>query len=221
MSNRRVSRRRRYGEPGVLRYAAEEIRRLRARLGADAQDRAGGNGRRHAAVARQDARKALFTSGATTRFRWPAAKCRPSSATTIGTRPNSDHYNPACVQYPWAENAYFLFPSAYRHFPEPPKGKYGNDGLTDIQMAVSRDGIAWTRLSREPYVALGVEGEVDCRQLYMADGMIRRGGKVFQYYGGSRVSSRGANLRRSDVSARGHLPARTAARRVRFGRRGQ
>jgi hypothetical protein len=101
--------------------------------------------------------------------------------------PDSDHYNPACVQYPWADNAYFLFPSPYRHFPEPPKSKYGNDGLTDIQMAASRDGIAWTRLAREPYVALGVHGDIDCGQLYMADGMIRRGGKFFQYYGGSRV----------------------------------
>lgn len=101
---------------------------------------------------------------------------------------NSDHYNPACVQYPWADRAYFMFPSPYRHFPEPPKSKYGNDGLTDIQMAVSRDGVAWSRVSREPYVALGIDGEIDGRQLYMADGMIRRGGMIFQYYGGGRVS---------------------------------
>jgi hypothetical protein len=101
---------------------------------------------------------------------------------------DSDHYNPACIQYPWAERAYFMFPSPYRHFPEPPKSKYGNDGLTDIQMATSRDGIAWTRLSRDPYVALGTEDEGDCKQLYMADGMIRRGGKIFQYYGGARFT---------------------------------
>ena len=100
----------------------------------------------------------------------------------------SDHYNAACVQYPWAADAYFLFPSAYRHFPEPPVGKYGNDGLVDIQMAASRDGIKWTRLSREPYVALGTEDELDCASLYMAVGMLRRGGKIFQYYGGYQVS---------------------------------
>jgi hypothetical protein len=55
-------------------------------------------------------------------------------------------------------------------------------------MAVSRDGIAWTRISREPYVAQGVDGDIDCKQLYMADGMIRRGDKIYQYYGGSRVT---------------------------------
>jgi len=96
----------------------------------------------------------------------------------------SDHYNAACVQYPWAEQAYFLFPSAYRHFPEPPVGRYGNDGLLDIQMAVSRDGVHWARLAREPYVALGAQEDPDSSQLYMAVGMIRRGGKLFQYYGG-------------------------------------
>jgi hypothetical protein len=100
----------------------------------------------------------------------------------------SDHYNAACVQYPWAEQAYFMFPSAYRHFPDPPIGKYGNDGLVDIQMATSRDGVEWTRLSREPYAALGTQDEVDCGQLYMGVGMLRRGGKIFQYYAGYQVS---------------------------------
>jgi len=96
----------------------------------------------------------------------------------------SDHYNAACIQYPFADDAYFMFPSAYRHFPEPPVGKYGNDGLLDIQMAVSRDGEHWTRLSRGPYVPLGLEGEVDWGQLYMAVGMVRSGPRLYQYYGG-------------------------------------
>jgi hypothetical protein len=101
--------------------------------------------------------------------------------------PNSDHYNPACVQYPWADRAYFMFPSPYRHFPDPPKSKYSNNGFTEIQMAISRDGSRWTRLTREPYAALGIDGDIDGGQLYMADGMIRRGDKIFQYYGGSRL----------------------------------
>jgi hypothetical protein len=100
----------------------------------------------------------------------------------------SDHYNAACVQYPWADRAYFLFPSAYRHFPDPPIGRFGNDGLVDIQMAVSRDGVRWTRLSRDPYVSLGTQEEADSHQMYMAVGMARRGSKVFQYYGGCQTS---------------------------------
>ncbi|MFA6244138.1 MAG: hypothetical protein WC655_24565 [Candidatus Hydrogenedentales bacterium] len=97
----------------------------------------------------------------------------------------SDHYNPACIQYSWADEAYFMFPSAYRHFPEPPVGKYGNDGLCDIQMAVSRDGVAWTRVSRAPYVPLGLEGTQDAGQMYMAVGVVRNGDTLYQYYGGS------------------------------------
>lgn len=98
----------------------------------------------------------------------------------------SDHYNAACIQYPWAADAYFMFPSAYRHYPEPPVGKWGNDGLVDIQMAVSRDGVHWSRPTREPYVPMGMEGTLDCGQLYMAVGIVRSGDAIFQYYGGYR-----------------------------------
>jgi hypothetical protein len=96
----------------------------------------------------------------------------------------SDHYNPAVVEYPWAQSAYFSFPSPYLHFPPPPAGKYHNDGLLDIQMAVSRDGVEFHRLSREPYVPLSLEGQPDSKSLYMAVGMLRVGDSLFQYYGG-------------------------------------
>lgn len=98
--------------------------------------------------------------------------------------PPSDHYNAACIQYPWAEDAYFMFPSLYRHFPEPPVGKFGNDGFLDIQMAVSRDGVNWTRPSRAPYVPMGLEGTLDSSQLYMGIGVVRNGDALYQYYGG-------------------------------------
>jgi len=98
--------------------------------------------------------------------------------------PLSDHYNAACIQYPWADDAYLMFPSPYRHFPEPPAGKWGNDGYLDIQMAVSRDGVKWDRLSRDPYVPLGLEGTLDSSQMYMAVGVVRNGDTLYQFYGG-------------------------------------
>lgn len=98
--------------------------------------------------------------------------------------PNSDHYNAACIQYPWADDAYFMFPSPYRHFPEPPVGKWGNDGYLDIQMAASRDGVHWDRLSREPYVPMGLDGSLDSSQMYMAVGIVRNGDTLYQFYGG-------------------------------------
>ena len=100
----------------------------------------------------------------------------------------SDHYNPAVVEYAYAQSAYFSFPSAYMHFPEPPLGKYGNDGLLDIQMAVSRDGVQFQRVERAPYIPLGLEGEPDALSNYMAVGMLRVGDYLYQYYGAYAVT---------------------------------
>jgi len=96
----------------------------------------------------------------------------------------SDHYHAAAVQYPWADDAYFMFPSAYLHFPPPPVGKFPNCGPLDIQMAASRDGIKWERISRAPYVELGLDGEIDSKSLYMVLGLVRRGDELLQFYGG-------------------------------------
>jgi len=96
----------------------------------------------------------------------------------------SDHYTPAVVQYPWAADAYFAFPSAYLHFPEPPEGKYNNDGLLDIQLFVSRDGVTFHRIERGPYIALSPEGAPDSKCLYMNVGMLRVGDELYQYYVG-------------------------------------
>lgn len=98
--------------------------------------------------------------------------------------PRSDHYNAAAVQY--APDCYLMFPSPYRHFPPPPKGTHHNHGLLDIQIATSRDGVNWNRLSRAPYVPLGLEGAADSSTLYMAIGMIRRADHIDQYYCGFR-----------------------------------
>jgi len=97
---------------------------------------------------------------------------------------NLDHYNPCVIKYPFAEDVYFMFPSAYLHFPEPPIGKYRNDGLLDIQIATSRDGIHWNRLTRDSYIRLGKEGELDSKAIYMLVGMIRKGDEIWMYYGG-------------------------------------
>lgn len=101
-----------------------------------------------------------------------------------GDPENVDFYTSAVVRYRWADDVYFMFPSAYRHFPEPPVGKFRNDGLLDIQLAVSRDGLKFHRVSRLPYVELGMKGSGDSGSMYMCIGMIRRGNEIYQYYGG-------------------------------------
>ncbi len=94
----------------------------------------------------------------------------------------SDHYTSAAVQYPWAQDVYLMFPAAYYHTPEPPKGRFSNDGPVDIQMAVSRDGVTYSRVERKPYVELGMKGQPDSGSVYMLVGMIRTGDEISQYY---------------------------------------
>lgn len=98
-----------------------------------------------------------------------------------------DFYTNACVQYPWAEDAYFMFPAAYHHFPP----QMGNDGLLDTSVAASRDGIHWVRPDRGPYVPLGESNAWDARFVMLGVGMVRRGDEIYQYYNGIHLSHGG------------------------------
>jgi hypothetical protein len=71
-----------------------------------------------------------------------------------------DIYNPAPIQVP---GALLLLPSSFRHFdvaaaipPFPPNATGFNDGVLDIRLAASRDGRAFSFVSRDAFVARGV-----------------------------------------------------------------
>ena len=103
--------------------------------------------------------------------------------------PGTDVYT-NCVQlYPYADDVYVAFPSIYRHYDgynprgRDHRGQIRNDGAVEAQLAVSRDGVHFTRF-RQPYVGLGRIGQPDGGQIYMAAGMIRRGDDLYQYYSG-------------------------------------
>jgi hypothetical protein len=100
-----------------------------------------------------------------------------------------DIYTPVVVRYPWADDAYFMFPSFYQHFPHPKKGgRFENDGILDIHLAVSRDGIDWDRPSRRPYIPLGPEGSPDSKFMFMFAGLVRQGDEILHYYCGYDVT---------------------------------
>lgn len=110
--------------------------------------------------------------------------------------PDVDLYTPCVQQYPWADDAYFAFTTPYRHYPvgdtgdttlsgKDTRGRYKNDGPVDVQLAVSRDGVLFSRPDRKPYVPLGLPGSDDAGQAYMCLGMIRRGDEIYQYYSGT------------------------------------
>ena len=95
-----------------------------------------------------------------------------------------DIYTPSVVKYPGAEDVYLATMSMYHHLTvdemqdvDPPR----NDGLMDIQLAVSRDGVTWTRPDRRPYVGIDAEGPGQ-RMVYAAQGLVLRGDRVLQYH---------------------------------------
>ena len=79
--------------------------------------------------------------------------------------PAVDFYVSAAVRYPWADRAYFMFPTAYYHYsgrqPEFARQVPANAGPLDTQFAASRDGIHWERYERRPFVPLGLKGQFD------------------------------------------------------------
>jgi len=88
---------------------------------------------------------------------------------------SSDLYNCAVMKYPYAANVYLMFPSLFQHKPQ----------TLDIRLAVSRDGVHWTRPERVPFIPLGAKGAFDSGSLYMGQGLVRRGDELWQYFGGS------------------------------------
>jgi hypothetical protein len=90
--------------------------------------------------------------------------------------PNSDLYNSAAIKYSYAPNIFLMFPSLYQHGPD----------TLDIRLAVSRDGIRWSRPDRETaFIPLGKGNTFDSGSLYMGQGMIRVEDELWLYYSGS------------------------------------
>jgi hypothetical protein len=93
-----------------------------------------------------------------------------------------DIYHSAAFKYPWARGVYLAFPNVYYHYSArtTPQALNTNDGEFEVQLAVSRDGQAWTRY-RTPYVARGILDGTRMYMMSMGQGLIRRGNRLYQY----------------------------------------
>ena len=111
----------------------------------------------------------------------PGPEFQTVLATDDRDPPESDFYDHGILRYPWADNVYLAFPVLYRHFPDPPAGKLMNDGLVDVQLATSRDGVRWRRF-RGSYIRLGPWGSPDGACIYMTRTMARNRDVIHQYY---------------------------------------
>ena len=92
----------------------------------------------------------------------------------------SDVYHPGGVyKYPYADDAYFMFPWVYEHWPNSP---VPNDGILNTQFAASRNGWNYMRYDREVYLPRGAEGEYDYGDTDPLGPFFRQGDYLYQYY---------------------------------------
>lgn len=83
-------------------------------------------------------------------------------------------------------------------------GRYGNhEGVSEIQLAVSRDLDGWDRPLREPIVPLGKPGAWDCGFLVSSSEALRVGDEVRLYYGGANYTHGNPCLYRAENTGRG------------------
>lgn len=108
--------------------------------------------------------------------------------------PGSGVYVPKATKYPWAPDAYVAFPNMYFDYEEPgqpetrrtlmDESRGLGSGLVEVQVAVSRDGLKWTRYPTPGYVPVGPYLGRNLHQIYMSEGLIRRGEEIWQYFYG-------------------------------------
>jgi len=117
-----------------------------------------------------------------------------------------DYYTNATLLYPWAENAYFMFPSVYFHFAKELGGAFSaqaptNGGVNDIRFAASTDGVTWRRFDRRAFVRLGLHGTWDAREIYLLHGVLPEGdaGMRLYYFGSDRAHGWGRDERNQQL----------------------
>jgi hypothetical protein len=57
-------------------------------------------------------------------------------------------------------------------------------GHVETQVAVSRDGVNWRRFPSPAYIPVGTYEGRSLHQIYIAEGMVRRGDEIWQYFYG-------------------------------------
>jgi hypothetical protein len=115
---------------------------------------------------------------------WPTGQVRTVMTADEHDPPGSDIYHPGGVyQYPYAADAYFVFPLTYQHFARG-ETRTHNDGVNDVQFAASRDGIHWMRYDRRPFIPRGLPGDPDHGMTSATGYFVRQGNYLYQYYTG-------------------------------------
>jgi hypothetical protein len=98
----------------------------------------------------------------------------------------TDLYGNQVFLYPWAYKVYLAFPTCYYHYQDErtylsPIGP-GNVGVGEVQLAVSRNGLDWTRYRRPEYIKHGWYRDDHYSYWPWAfQGMVRRDNRILQW----------------------------------------
>jgi hypothetical protein len=105
-----------------------------------------------------------------------------------------DYYTSAAIKYPWAQDAYYMFPTVYLHYAPRVFAEFRdeapvNAGPLHTQFAASRDGVNWERFDRRPFVPVGFRGRFDSMIARVFYGMVPSvdGREIYLYYVGSDI----------------------------------
>ena len=97
--------------------------------------------------------------------------------------PNLEFYGMPVFKY---QGVYFGTIWAYHTYPEEPYPRMG--GVTDVQLATSRDGIQWQRAGeRKPFIPRGGPGTIDQNSVSTAKEPVLVGDELWFYYKGGIV----------------------------------
>lgn len=101
--------------------------------------------------------------------------------------PIMDMYTQPVIQHPDNPHLYLMFPSPFWHWGEPTWDMWHKGGFPDrldVQLAVSRDGINWTRAgARHPLLRPGPTGKADSACVYVFPHLVTFDDETWLYYG--------------------------------------
>jgi hypothetical protein len=107
--------------------------------------------------------------------------------------PGTDVYVTSVSKYEWAPDAYLAFPSIYFHYREEgpetrevlgSEERKRGSGVVEVQLATSRDGLSWKRYPRPAYAGIDDGGTNTEHEMFMVQGLVRRGNEIWQYVTG-------------------------------------
>lgn len=103
-----------------------------------------------------------------------------------------DYYTSSAIKYPYAQDAYYMFPAVYLHYvagrqSEWPDQAPINSGPLHTRFAASRDGVQWEQYDRRPFISLGMKDEFDRLAARGFYGLVPSvdGRSLYMYYLGS------------------------------------